>query len=298
MAGFKTHIGASTAVGIGYGAVGYAAGMPASTCMVAAGLCSVSGMLPDLDSDSGVPVRETMAFFAAVVPALMIPRFIQLGFDLEQIVVAAGLIYLAFRFCVAEVFKRFTVHRGMWHSIPAAAIAGLLAFLIVSGTSLEIRLFKTAAVVLGFLIHLVLDEFWSFEVSRGRLRIKKSLGTALKLWTTKGLWPNLTTYGKLAFLIVLVIQDPYLMDQLGVDRADIAQRPRQWIENRVNQGESWLPDWSFAGGSPDVQPLTGQPPDSLLEMVPIEMPWAQPASVEETARRFFDNPAAESPVRR
>jgi membrane-bound metal-dependent hydrolase YbcI (DUF457 family) len=298
MAGFKTHIGVSTAAGIGYGAMGYAVGMPASTCMVAAGLCSVSGMLPDLDSDSGVPVRETMAFFAAVVPALMIPRFIQLGFDLEQIVVAAGLIYLAFRFCVAEIFNRFSVHRGMWHSIPAAAIAGLLAFLIVSGTSLEIRLFKTVAVVLGFMIHLVLDEFWSFEVRGGRLRIKRSLGTALKFWTTKGLWPNITTYGKLALLIVLVVEDPYLMDQLGVDRAEIAQKSRQWVEQAVHRGDSWLPDWNVAESSQEVPPLTGTQPDSSLEMVPVEMPWGRPGPAQETARRFFDYPTPEAPVHR
>jgi membrane-bound metal-dependent hydrolase YbcI (DUF457 family) len=298
MAGFKTHIGASTAVGIGYGAVGYALGLPPSTCMVAAGLCSVSGMLPDLDSDSGVPVRETWALVAAFVPALMIPRFVQLGLNTEQMALAAGLIYLAIRFCIQKIFKRFSVHRGMWHSIPAAAIAGLLAFLIVSGTSLEIRLFKTAAVVLGFLVHLGLDEFYSVEVRAGRLRIKKSLGTALKFWTTKALWPNVTAYGKLALLVVLVIQDPYLMDQLGVDKADIAEKPRQWIQAARDQSESWLPGWDFAGGSRDVQPLTGGMPDSSMEMTPVQMPWEQPAPVEETARRVFDYPAAESPVRR
>ncbi len=282
--------------------------------MVAAGLCSVSGMLPDLDSDSGVPVRETMAFFAAVVPALMIPRFIQLGFDWEQIVVAAGLIYLAFRFCIAEIFKRFSVHRGMWHSIPAAAIAGLLAFLIVSGASLEIRLFKTAAVVLGFMIHLVLDEFWSFEVRRGRLRIKRSLGTALKLWSTRSVWPNLAAYGKLALLVVLVVQDPYLMDQLGIERSDLTAKPQQWLEHVVNRNESWLPDWNLAGNSQDIEPLTDTPDTEIREnessgdneassaWTPVEHhreePRDEPASLEETARRLFGYPTEPSPVRR
>lgn len=306
MAGFKTHIGVSTAVGIGYGAVGYASGMPASTCMVAAGLCSVSGMLPDLDSDSGVPVRETMAFFAAVVPALMIPRFILLGFNLEQIVVAAGLIYVAFRFCIAEIFKRFSVHRGMWHSIPAAAIAGLLAFLIVSGTSLEIRLFKTAAVVLGFMIHLVLDEFWSFEVRNGRLRIKRSLGTALKLWSTRSLWPNVSAYGKLALLVVLVIQDPYLMDQLGIERSDLTRRPQQLLEQAMeqaaNHNESWWPTWNLAGNAQDPEPLTGNQDSGWRtndgEESPVDNAWADPASIEETARRLFGDPAKPSRVRR
>lgn len=307
MAGFKTHIGVSTAVGVGYGAIGYASGMPASTCMVAAGLCSVSGMLPDLDSDSGVPVRETMAFFAAVVPALMIPRFIQLGFNLEQIVVAAGLIYVAFRFCIAEIFKKFSVHRGMWHSIPAAAIAGLLAFLIVSGTSLEIRLFKTAAVVLGFMIHLVLDEFWSFEVRNGRLRIKRSLGTALKLWSTRSLWPNVSAYGKLALLVVLVIQDPYLMDQLGIERSDLTRRPQQLLEQAANRNEPWLPTWNLAGNAQDPEPLTGDRDaqqrtadrtEASLEWTPVEHARDEPASIEETARRLFGYPTEPSRVRR
>ena len=66
MAGFKTHITTSTVLGIGYGAGAHLLyGLPLDTCMLAGGLCSVSGMLPDLDSDSGVPIRESMAFAAA-----------------------------------------------------------------------------------------------------------------------------------------------------------------------------------------------------------------------------------------
>ena len=33
--------------------------------------------------------------------------------------------YLLVRFGVSELFKRITVHRGMYHSIPAMLIAGL-----------------------------------------------------------------------------------------------------------------------------------------------------------------------------
>ena len=267
MAGFRTHIGVSTLAGIGYGTAGYFCGIPLSACMVSGGLCSVSGILPDLDSNSGVPVRETMSLIAAVVPALMIPRFMQLGFDTEHMVLAAGVIYLAVRFGVAEIFKRYTVHRGMWHSVPAAAIAGLLTFLIVSGTALEIRLFKTAAVVLGFMIHLLLDEIWSVELRRGRLRIKKSLGTAIKFWTTKGLWPNVSTYGKLALLVALVIEDPYLMDQLGVKQPALAGKQKQGVSPDAYSAES---EWS--GSESSVEP--------------------------ETARRAFDYPATTSPVRR
>jgi hypothetical protein len=81
-------------------------------------------MLPDLDSDSGVPLREMSMFWAAVVPMLMIDRFRDLGLSTEAMAVAAMLIYVAIRFIAVEFFKRYTVHRGMWHSLPAAASSG------------------------------------------------------------------------------------------------------------------------------------------------------------------------------
>jgi membrane-bound metal-dependent hydrolase YbcI (DUF457 family) len=216
MAGFKTHITTSTVLGIGYGAAGFfVLDAPLSTCLLSTGLCSVAGMLPDLDSESGVPVRETMAFTAAVIPMLMIDRFRQLGWTDEMMVLAAGLIYVAIRFGVAEIFKRYTVHRGMWHSLPAAASAGMLAYLLCSCADTQLRLYKTGAVVLGFMSHLILDELWSVEVRRGRMRLKKSAGTALKLWSKNG-WANFSTYAKLALLTALVVGgEPMLMDRFG-----------------------------------------------------------------------------------
>jgi len=216
MAGFKTHITTSTVLGVGYGAAGsFVLEAPLSTCLLSAGLCSVSGMLPDLDSDSGVPIRETMAFAAAVVPMLLIDRFRQMELADETMVLAAGLIYIVVRFGVAEIFKRYTVHRGMWHSLPAAASVGMLAFLVCSCTDLDLRLYKTGAAVLGFMSHLVLDELWSVEFRRGRMRLKKSFGTALKLWS-KHRWANISTYAKLAALTAAVaVDDPMLMERFG-----------------------------------------------------------------------------------
>ncbi len=58
MADFNTHISLSTAAGAFYGVGGYQAGLPWESCVIGGSLCSVSGMLPDLDSDSGIPLRE------------------------------------------------------------------------------------------------------------------------------------------------------------------------------------------------------------------------------------------------
>ncbi|MCA9179226.1 MAG: metal-dependent hydrolase [Planctomycetales bacterium] len=201
MANFRTHITTSTVVGLGYGAYGFTlADMPPTSCAVAAGLCSIAGMLPDLDSDNGIPVRETFCFGSAVIPVLMLDRFMMMGFTHEDMVLASGAIYIFVRFFVSWIFKRYTVHRGMWHSLPACATCGLLAYMICTCEH-DVRMYKAVAVVLGFLSHLILDEIYSVDL-RNR-RIKKSFGTALKMFSNK-LWPNVSTYGKLTLLIVAV----------------------------------------------------------------------------------------------
>jgi LexA-binding, inner membrane-associated putative hydrolase len=214
MAGFQTHIGVSTVTGIAYGVLGYHFGAPLEACVLSGGLCSVSGMLPDLDSDSGRPVQEISAFAAAVVPMLMLERFDNFGWSREIMVLVGAAIYGVIRFGAAELFKRYTVHRGMWHSIPACLTCGLLTFLIVAGEDLALRLFKASAVSLGFFSHLLIDEIWSFQLRSGRLNVKRSFGTALKFWG-KDRWANVSVYGKLAAVSLLAVGDPMMMHRFG-----------------------------------------------------------------------------------
>ena len=208
MAGFKTHITTSTVLGIGYGGAAFwLYDLPAPRCILAAGLCSVSGMLPDLDSDSGTPLRESIAFAAAVVPMLLIERWKQYGWSHESMVLAGGLVYLLIRFGLSKVLKRFTVHRGMFHSLPAALIAGEISFLLCSSGQFPIRMYQAGAVVLGFMSHLVLDEIWSIEWHYGRIRLKSSSGTAIKFWGQSGM-SNLFAYACMLMLLLLVLNDP------------------------------------------------------------------------------------------
>ncbi len=207
--------------------------------ILAGGLCSVSGMLPDLDSDSGVPLRETSMFASAVIPMLMIDRFRDLELSHEAMALAAMLIYVGIRFLMVEGFKRFTVHRGMWHSIPAAANAGLLAYLVMPCASEAVRVFKCSAVVIGFLVHLILDEIWSLDFRRGRFRLKKSFGTALKFFGNDHL-VNLVVYSTFGMLIWLAWGDhgilQRLREQSQLDRPYLASPrpdPIPW--------DKWLP---------------------------------------------------------
>lgn len=239
MADFKSHMSVSTATGAILAFAGYQAQMPLTTCLVAGGLCSVSGMLPDLDSDSGRPLREATTLCSAVVPMLMVERFQKLGLDNESMVLAAALVYLTMRFVVAEIFRRYTVHRGMWHSLPAAAIVGLLAFLVMSSDDVSVRLFKTSAVVLGFLSHLILDEIWSIDYRGGRFQFKKSFGTALKLWSNNR-WANYATYAKLAVICLLVYQDAGFMARFGIEDSDVPHTASDLLNVLMQTGDKWL----------------------------------------------------------
>jgi len=208
MAGFKMHISVSGVLGVGYAATGYLGlGMSWPTSALGGVLCGVSGMLPDVDSDSGIPLRETISFGAAVVPMLMIDRFQHMGLESEQMVLAGVLIYFLIRFGVASLLKRYTVHRGMWHSIPAAMITGLIGYMLCTCSDDAARIYKAGGMFAGYMSHLLLDEIYSIEWRRGVPRLKKSFGSATKFWG-KSLWANLSTYGKLSALVVLAMGDP------------------------------------------------------------------------------------------
>jgi len=216
VAGFKTHIATSTIVGLGYGGAAYVAfDVPLESCLLSAGLCSVAGILPDIDSESGQTLREITGFIATVVLLLSLDhlRALEVKYESinhESIVLAGGCVYIIMRFGLSGLLNRYTVHRGMWHSIPAALVAGLATSFLCDCPEPFLRLMKVIAVLLGYLTHLVLDEIYSFDTSRGRVRIKKSFGTALKLWNPKSLWSNAQVYGILIVLSVFLVNDPML----------------------------------------------------------------------------------------
>ena len=228
MADFKTHISTSTMIGMGYGALGllqFQLSWP--VCMVAGGLCSVAGILPDADSDSGQTVREITGFAAAVSPLLLLDHLEQIGISHHSMLLASGCLYIIIRFGLGELLRRITVHRGMWHSLPAAIIAGLVTSLVCSCEDNRVRFYKVGAVMLGYVTHLVLDEMYSVQVGRGRVRVKKSLGTALKIFGPSA-WANTVTYGLLFAGLFLTSRDSMLFPGNG-NRLTIHQMVRNLV---------------------------------------------------------------------
>jgi len=230
MADFKTHISLSTTLGVAYGGAAFGFfEVPAQTAILAGGLCSVSGMLPDIDSNSGKPLRESLAFMAAVIPMMLADRLRSMGISAETTIMTGVLVYLFVRFILGHLLKNYTVHRGMFHSLPAVVIFGQLAFLLASGDDVYLRAYKAGGVMLGYMSHLMLDELYSVDWQRGWLRIKRSFGTAIKMYSTRSILANVSTYVKLAFLSYVVFYEPGWMESYRQQRAE------RWNRHAIEQ---------------------------------------------------------------
>lgn len=184
MASYPVHLGCASVVGSVYGAVGvWVWDLGWGPIFLGAGLTALGGVLPDLDSDSGIPIRELSSIAAAVAPFLVYSRLLNAGFGTEQILVMLALLYLFIRYPLSAWFKRFTVHRGMFHSVPAMFVAGLTIFLLHDCPNQNVRIFLAVGTMLGFLSHLVLDELYSVDFMGLQIRLNKFAGSALKFFS-------------------------------------------------------------------------------------------------------------------
>ncbi|MBY0528146.1 MAG: metal-dependent hydrolase [Gemmataceae bacterium] len=232
MASYRGHLMFSTALGAAYGGLAFwYGGVHWPMAIFGAGITSLSGMLPDLDSDSGVPVRTLFGAAGVLVPLFLLSRIVELGLPLVQIAALMVGIYCFIRYVCSAVFKKLTVHRGMFHSLPGMAIAGLLVFLMYHSDNLIERLFLALGTTIGFLSHLVLDELYSVDLSGVKVHLKASAGSAVKLMSPS--WPaTLATYAVLAGLAFLAY--PQLV------QSDAAWQKRIAADNWHASAASWV----------------------------------------------------------
>ncbi|MEM8943613.1 MAG: metal-dependent hydrolase [Planctomycetota bacterium] len=318
MAGFKTHITTSSVLGVGYTGLGISMGLPIESSLIAGGMCGIGGMLPDIDSDSGVPFRESMGFAAAIIPALLLSRFRDLGLNFEHMVLVCSTIYLFVRFGVARLLARYTVHRGMFHSIPAALTFAGVAFLLSDYADLNLRYFKAAGLLLGVMSHLILDEIYAVEWKGGRWRFKKSFGTAMKLWG-KNAWANISTYGKLIIVGLMILGEPMVMERYGhryeefsqfaikrdqwrlpgSDRssADSAQAQASQPAYALNGSEGVAPPYDQNAYAPNLAPPAWTP--NQTQPAPVEPAYPQRNQTiydtYDTARRYLQGWGGDGP---
>jgi len=166
-------------------------------------LVIIGSMLPDIDSDTGIPVR---ILFGILAVTGLVVSFIYLEpiTILYRGPISIGISLFVY-FIIGKIFRRFTVHRGIFHSIPAALLMGAISITIADCFELDAKTLLSIglAVTTGYLCHLILDELNSaVNISGVPFIPKKSLGTALQLWSSSP-FTTLSVYGVLVVLIVL-----------------------------------------------------------------------------------------------
>jgi hypothetical protein len=238
MAGFRMHVGTSSVLGVGYAATLHTMyGVPMPTATVAGALCGLGGMLPDLDSDTGVPLRESMSFAAAAIPVLLVNRFESLQLSRDTTVIISIGMYFFVRFGIANMIRKFTVHRGMFHSIPAMLIAGGITFLLTGASPMSNRYLMAGGVMGGFMSHLILDEIYAVEFRAGRWRTKKSFGTAMKFWGGDGK-SNFAAYAKLAIVGMGVVGEPSVFKHFTASQPQLANQLNEAINMVTTLGKN------------------------------------------------------------
>lgn len=239
MPGLRVQIIGSALAGAAYAVAAWRiGGMPPSTCLLAGTLCMLAGLLPDLDNGDEDALRESVGFAAAVLPLLMIHRLQQAGVSSESIVLVGAMVFLLVRYGGAWLVDKYSVPRGMFHSLPAAVVAGQVAFLAFSTEEPLHRYFIASAVILGFLTHLVIDEIWSVKEGHFGPKFKTSFGTALKFYGPEA-WSNLLSYVLVVALGVLSAADAHWSEKTLPARQYARQQMEQAARSMPTAPVPW-----------------------------------------------------------
>jgi len=177
-------------------------------------LGTVGGILPDVDLQRSYPSRILFALLGIFLAFLMV-----FSLENEMSIVELWLVgigtFLTVRFPVWHIFHKYTTHRGSIHSLLAALLAAFSTAALSSNllgkddlTAWLLGLFMFA----GFILHLLLDEFYSVDFMN--YRIKRSFGSALKLLDADKPYKTLALFVLTALAWLLTPDSHYFVDTL------------------------------------------------------------------------------------
>jgi membrane-bound metal-dependent hydrolase YbcI (DUF457 family) len=183
-----------------------------ATDAAACGIIAAAGsLLPDVDSPNSRP--NDMAFSLASVLA---PVFLLQGIGLQKlsssqvILIALGM-YIFVKYGLRTLMHQFSVHRGMFHSIPAAIIWSALVFQAFRLSPGVVKNAAAASALVGFIVHLLIDEMFSFVNFDGMPMVpKKSFGTAFKFYSSS-LLATSATYAMMGILLYACLRNMRLL---------------------------------------------------------------------------------------
>lgn len=173
----------SVVIGVAYAVVGVLFfDIFLELAFLASAIVVITGMLPDIDAKSSAPARELGGLLAAVAPIALIELYpgVRAG-GLARVALVVVCCYFVTRVIVVRLLQRFTVHRGMVHSLPAAIITFEIVYLLFWDLYWYDRLYIGIAGFVGFMSHLVLDASGNIDLLGKALGKAEKKPAALKL---------------------------------------------------------------------------------------------------------------------
>ncbi len=276
MANFPTHIAAGTLASGSLAILTLAVDAVSPENLVGVTLAGVLGsVLPDIDLKDSRPARAMFAglavFFAFAVLFSVAGRYSVA----EMMILYVGTL-IAVRYGAKWVFFKLSYHRGIWHSILAAAFVSFFTVAVyyqLLGRPEAVAWLAGGFMFIGYMTHLALDEIYSVDIMD--TRIKASFGTAIKL-VDRNHWGHtgaMAAAAALAFLatpssklFLTNVSSPTMWSSLhaqllprpgaswfGINLNDVIARARH-LGPRVEQAQPVQPAAAIATGSINNSP--------------------------------------------
>jgi len=234
MADFKTHLNVGAATGFGLSIFTYMVDWISNIYMaVIIFFATVIGsFLPDMDSDSGLPVKIIFGLYAYLAATLALYFVNDAGYSVIFLVTVPAVAFVFVNVVLEKIFSKYTSHRGVFHTIPAILIIFLLSLKIAHQTRLPLmeQFVISLSLGMGYFCHLLLDEIYAINFLTGsksksngfsfkkwikrHFGVKHSFGTALDLgFNQDEKYPGIIAY---IILITLIIMTYPILKQIWV----------------------------------------------------------------------------------
>jgi len=142
----------------------------------------LASLAPDFDHPISTPGDLLCTWLGIIVPVGICLKFSDTQkLQLEHWITGLAIGYFFIKNFTSFLLDKLTVHRGMFHSLPAIFICGECIFLFFGHLSIQPRLTITIIAMSGYLTHLLADEIYSVDWNGKEISLKKSAGTALDL---------------------------------------------------------------------------------------------------------------------
>jgi membrane-bound metal-dependent hydrolase YbcI (DUF457 family) len=172
-------------------------------------IACVGSLLPDIDSPHSKPNEMAFGLASVIAPVFVIQGMGYLS--PSKMILTAIATFVLVRYGLRFVLNRFCVHRGMFHSIPAALIWGALVYWAFRLSPASIKNAAASSALFGFVVHLFIDEMFSFVNFEGtRISPKQSFGTALK-FASNSLLATTAAYVMAGLLMFACLRDMRLL---------------------------------------------------------------------------------------